>query len=66
MPDINCKDLTGEDCDFVAHGETAEEAKSNFYQHGAESPLHKEKYNSATPEEAEAFSKKLDEYLAEK
>lgn len=64
MYEINCKELTGEDCDFVAQGETAEEAKANFYKHGAESPMHQEKHQNATPEEKEAFSKKIDEHLA--
>jgi len=61
---IVCKDLTGEQCDFVAQGATAEEAKTAFYQHGEQSELHKEKYMAATREEAAEFGKKLDSYLS--
>ena len=60
---ISCKELTNKECDFVSEGETAEEAKANFYKHGAESPLHKEAYENATDEEKANFSKKVDEYL---
>lgn len=61
---IKCSELTGEQCDFEVEAETKEAIKEKFYAHGAESPLHQAKYNSATNEEAEAFSKKIDEYLA--
>ena len=61
---ISCKELTNTECDFVSEGETAEEAKANFYKHGAESSLHKEAHENATDEEKEIFSKKVDEYLS--
>lgn len=61
---IKCSELTNTECDFVAEGETKEEAKKNFYAHGAESPLHKEKYHAATKEEKTSFGIKIDEYLA--
>ena len=64
MYTITCKELTGEACDFVAEGATKEEAKERFYAHGAESPLHKEAYESATDEAAASFGIKIDEYLA--
>jgi predicted small metal-binding protein len=64
MYKINCKELTGEECDFVAEGGTKEEVKERFYAHGAESPIHKEKYHSSTDEEASAFGQKIDEYLS--
>ena len=60
---IMCKELTEENCDFVAEGATREEVKNNFYAHGAESPLHKEMYETATAEQAVDFGKKIDEYL---
>ena len=41
-----------------------EEVKAKFYQHGAESDLHKEKYQTASDDEKTEFGKKLDEYLA--
>lgn len=62
---IVCKKLTDENCDFVARGETREETKSNFYAHGAGSPLHRERYRSATEKDKAEFAKKLDEYLAQ-
>ena len=73
MYKIICKELThrldsgqaDEVCDFVAEGATKEEAKNNFYTHGAEASLHKEMYENASDEEAEDFGKKLDEYLAQ-
>lgn len=61
---ISCKELTNTECDFVSEGETAEEAKANFYKHGAESSLHKEAYENATDEEKANFSKKIDEHLS--
>jgi hypothetical protein len=61
---ITCKEMTGSECDFTCEGATAEEAKKTFYAHGAESPMHKEAHDNATPEQMEAFGKKLDEYLA--
>ncbi len=60
---IICKELTGEECDFVATGETPEQAKEIFYKHGAESEIHKERYNTASLEEKAAFGRQLDEYL---
>ncbi|MBI2035951.1 MAG: hypothetical protein HYT12_04730 [Candidatus Liptonbacteria bacterium] len=60
---INCKDLTGEECNFVAGGGTPEEVKDIFYSHHAESSIHEEKYYSATDEERERLEKKLEEYL---
>lgn len=64
MYEIKCRELTGEDCDFVVQEESPEKAKEVFYAHGAESPLHKERYLSAPAEEKEAFGKMLDEHLA--
>ena len=64
MYKIVCKDLTNEDCDFTIEAESAAEAKEHFYAHGAESPIHKDSYVSATAEEKAAFGKQLDEYLA--
>jgi hypothetical protein len=61
---VVCKELTGENCGFVARGGTPEEAKNNFYAHGAESPTHRERYVSATAGEKSVFSKRLDEYLS--
>lgn len=63
MHTIQCSLLTDTSCDFVAEGETKEEVKEKFYQHGAETPLHQEKYLSATDDEKAAFGKKVDEYL---
>jgi hypothetical protein len=63
MYKITCKELTGENCEFVAEGDTKGAAKDIFYKHGAESPLHQEHYKSATDEEKTTFSLKLDEYL---
>ena len=63
MYKINCKELTGETCDFSVEGESKKEVADKFYAHGAESPLHKEKYYSATEEDKTGFAKKLDEYL---
>ena len=60
---IKCSELTGETCDFVAEGETKEDAKANFYKHGAESEVHREMYNTATDEQKAEFGKKVDEYL---
>ena len=69
---IDCKELTlrhgsgqaGEECDFVAEGETKEKVKEVFYTHGEESGLHKEAYESASLHEANDFGKKIDDYLA--
>ncbi|MBI2484514.1 hypothetical protein HYV71_05035 [Candidatus Uhrbacteria bacterium] len=63
MYTIICKELTGEQCDFKAEGATHEDVKTVFYRHGADSDLHREKYHSATPEEAAEFGKKVDAYL---
>ncbi|MEX0916961.1 MAG: hypothetical protein WDZ90_00310 [Candidatus Paceibacterota bacterium] len=63
MYKIVCRELTGEECAFVAQGATKEEVKENFYAHGAESSIHKEWYHSASKEEASAFSEKIDELL---
>lgn len=64
MFEIKCKELTGEECDFVVREETAEKAKEVFYEHGAASPLHKEKYYNTSKEDKETFAKQLDEHLA--
>ena len=64
MHTIKCSLLTDTACDFVTEGETKEEVKSNFYQHGVEIPMHQEAYLSATDEERAVFGKKIDEYLA--
>jgi hypothetical protein len=64
MYKITCKELTDTNCDFVAEGNTPEEAKSNFYAHGAKSPTHKAQYESATDESKAEFGKKVDEHLA--
>lgn len=64
MHTIKCSLLTDTACDFVTEGETKEEVKNNFYQHGAETPMHQEKYLSATDEEKAAFGRKVDKYLA--
>jgi hypothetical protein len=64
MYKITCKELTGQDCEFVAEGDTKETTKEIFYKHGADSPLHQEHYKSATDEEKATFGKKVDEYLA--
>ncbi len=61
---IKCHELTNKNCDFEVGGETREEVKAKFYAHGEVSPLHKEEYSSATDEEIESFSKKIDDYLA--
>ena len=63
MFSIKCRDLTGVDCDNVTEGATKEETKSKFYQHGAESPVHAQKYKTATEEEKKAFGVKVDEHL---
>ena len=63
MYTIQCSELTGIKCDFVAKGETIEETKNTFYAHGAGSSLHKEAYESAT-EEAVLGSRAF--YFAEK
>lgn len=60
---IICRELTNEDCGFITDGLTMEEAKNNFYRHGAESPIHQAQYHSATEEEKAEFSKKLEDYL---
>ena len=64
MFQIRCSELTGEDCNFVTNAETKEEVKEKFFLHGANSPLHMQKYYSATEEEKVAFAKKLEDYLA--
>ena len=64
MYKIICKEMTGENCDFVATADTADEAKKIFYAHGAEAETHRARYETATPEEKEAFGIALDEYLA--
>lgn len=61
---IKCRELVEEECDFEASGETKEDVKRSFFAHGAESPMHREKYNNETDEEKEELSKKIDEYLA--
>jgi hypothetical protein len=63
MYTIKCKELTATECDFVAEGATKEDVKEKFYAHGAESTIHKEKYHSATKEEADEFGQKIDAYL---
>lgn len=60
---IKCGVLTETDCDFVAEGATRDEVKENFYRHGAESPLHKQRYYSTSREEKIAFGKKVDEHI---
>ena len=63
MYKLNCGELTNTSCEFVAEGETKEETKNKFYAHGAEAPIHKEKYETASAEEKDAFSKMVDEKL---
>lgn len=64
MYTIKCGELTGEECDFVVEGATKEETKDRFYAHGAESPIHKEKYYSASDEDKAGFEKEVDKHLA--
>lgn len=64
MTEIKCSDLTGEECDFVAHGNTNEEVKANFCKHGEESETHRKANTAATDEQKSAFGEKVDEYLA--
>ena len=64
MYKIKCSEMTPATCDFTVEAETKEEAKNKFYAHGAESDIHKEKYENASEEEKAEFGKKLDEYLS--
>ena len=66
MIKIKCDDLTHTGCDFVAEGETTDEAKANFYKHGDEAPIHKEMMEKATEESKIIFAKKVDEHLESK
>ncbi len=64
MREIKRSDLTGEESDFVAHGNTNEEVKANFCKHGEESETHKKAHAAATDEQKPTFGEKVDEYLA--
>ena len=63
MYHIKCSDLTDTNCDYEASGEDKDELKNKYFQHGAESDLHKEKFATATDEDKANFGKKLGEYL---
>jgi len=63
MYKLNCGELTNTTCDFIAEGETKDETKNKFYAHGAEAPIHKEKYETASEEEKSALGKVVDGIL---
>lgn len=63
MKQLACKDLGAPDCDFVATGETADEAKATMMAHAQEA--HPEVLEGLTPEEMDEKSRMMDALLAD-
>ena len=63
MKKLICNDISGQDCPYVAEGETDEVVGEKLLEHGAST--HPEMMSSLTPEENAVMEKKIEERLAE-
>ena len=60
MKTLKCREVSGW-CDFVAEGETADEAKEALMKHGEE--FHSELLEKATDEEKQKMEEKIKKIL---
>jgi len=61
MKSINCKELGGSDCSFIAKGETNDEVIQNLYAHAQE--VHSDKLSSMSEDDKEKMNKKINDLL---
>ena len=59
---IGCREMGGMDCNFIATGETAEEAKKNLYAHAGEA--HKDVLATMPEEKMKEMDKLMDKILS--
>lgn len=63
MKKLECKDISGQDCPYVAEGETDEEIKPLLGKHGE--TVHPEMMAALTDEEKTAMEQKINDRLAQ-
>lgn len=63
MKKLQCHDISGKDCPFVAEGETDEEVKQKLNEHGH--AAHPEMMAGASEEDKAAMEGKIEQRLSE-
>lgn len=63
MKHLKCNDVSGVQCEFVAHGETAEDTKAALNSHGMEA--HGEMMATASDDEKAMMAKKMDAMMSD-
>jgi predicted small metal-binding protein len=63
MKHLKCSDVSGAECSFEAHGETAEDTKAALDAHGKEA--HAEMLSSASDEQKAMMKEKMDSMMTD-
>jgi len=63
MKKLECNDISGQDCPYVAEGETDDEVKGKLGEHGE--TVHPEMMAGLSDEESSAMKQKIEDRLAQ-